>query len=98
MKQHYHVNSGMGGGYILDSYAVETKRDAIRAVAEEARRYRESEWDLPRKDRRVGHGSGVEGRFVFVRPGDVYDLGYYFEWTGPCSETDCQQPGEDWYC
>jgi hypothetical protein len=81
----------MGGGYLPnDVYTVPTKDEAIRAVAEDARRFEDDEFDTPANARRTKRGSAREGLIVFQRQGrGVMDLGYYFEWDGPCSELEC---------
>ncbi len=91
---HYHIGSNIPG-YLPDSdvYAVNTKRDATAAVADEVRRYRESEWDLPRSQRRTGHGSARNGYVKFKRTGDPYDLGIVFWWSA-CQD-DCDLDQED---
>jgi len=94
-RTHYHVGSNMTT-YSPEPdnvYTVTSKRDAQRALAEEARRYRESEYDLPRSERRTGHGSARDGYVHFIRPGDAYDLGLSFWWTA-CIETECESDGE----
>jgi hypothetical protein len=95
-QKHYHVGHNMPGYSADEVYAVTTKKEAISAVADEARRYRESELDIPRRDRRTGSGSAASGRIYFSRPGDSFDLGYIYWWSGPCWDTDCVQPGEEW--
>jgi hypothetical protein len=91
---HYHVGSNIPG-YVsegdLDTYS--TKRDASRAVAEKARNYRDEEYDLPRSQRRVAHGTSKQGYVKFERPNDPYDLGLLF-WWARCQEIDCL-PEED---
>ena len=90
MGTHYHVGSNVPG-YLPegDTYTVSSKKAAAAAVADEVRRYRESEWDLPRNERRTGHGNSNDGYVHFKRPGDVYDLGISFWWQ-QCQETDCE--------
>lgn len=89
-KLHYHVGSNTPG-YLPegDVYTVSTKRDAISALADHVKRYRESEYDLPRSQRRTGKGSAASGDVYFDRPGDAYDLGLHFWWTA-CTEDDCE--------
>jgi hypothetical protein len=91
MKAHYHVTINTPG-YVAedDPYIVTSKRAAAAAVADEARRYRESEWDLPRAERRTGRGSGKAGYIYFDRPGDPYDLGLAMSWTR-CEDPGCEQ-------
>lgn len=95
VKTHYHVGSNTPG-YLPegDVYTVTSKREAISAVAEEARRYRDEEYDLPRSQRRVGRGSARDGGVYFERPGDPYDLGIHF-WWAVCDVPDC--PEDDAY-
>jgi hypothetical protein len=93
-RKHYHVGHNVPGYSPDDVYTVETKADAQRAVAEDVRRYRESEWDLPRSQRRTTHGSARQGYVKFERPGDAYDLGYAYWWSGPCFDDDCADPDE----
>lgn len=92
---HYHVGANTPG-YLSDNetYTISTKRDAIAALADDVRRYRDQEYDLPRRNRRTGHGSAKSGYVHFERPGDVYDLGLSF-WWARCSEPDCNPDGEE---
>jgi hypothetical protein len=78
---HYHVGHNMPGYSSDDVYTVATKRDAQRAVADDVKRYRESEWDLPRRERRTASGSARDGYVKFERNGDPYDLGYIYWWS-----------------
>jgi hypothetical protein len=91
---HYHIGSNTPG-YLPegDVYIVSTKRDAIAAVADEARQYRAQEWDLPRDERRTASGSAKEGYIHFSRPNDAYDLGLSFWWNA-CQDDDCQEDTE----
>ena len=92
---HYHVGSNTPG-YLpeADVYTVSTKRDAMNALAYDVKRYIESEWDLPRGQRRTGKGSVKSGDVYFDRPGDAHDLGLHFWWT-QCAETDCELSDDD---
>jgi hypothetical protein len=90
-RQHYHVGLDTPGySPDLDNvYMASSKRTAIAMLAAEVRRYREDEWELPRNERRTGHGSARDGYVHFSRPGDAYDLGLSFWWQ-PCTDTDCE--------
>jgi hypothetical protein len=88
--RHYHVGSNTPG-YLPegDVYQVSTKREAMAALADEARSYRAEQWDLPRYDRRTASGSAKDGYIHFSRPGDAYDLGLSF-WWNECQD-DCTE-------
>ncbi len=90
---HYHVGSNVPG-YLPegDVYMVASKREARAAVASDVRRYRDEEADLPRAQRRTGHGSARDGYVKFERPGDAYDLGLIFWWQR-CQD-DCSEDSE----
>lgn len=93
MGTHYHVGSNVPG-YLPegDIYTVSSKKEAAAAVAIDVREYRDSQWDLPRQDRRVGHGSARDGYVHFERPGDSYDLGISFWWKA-CQD-DCSEESD----
>lgn len=89
---HYHVGHNIPGYSSDDTYRVETKADARKAVAEEVRRYRESEWDLPRSQRRTASGTARDGYVKFDRANDPYDQGYAYWWNA-CQE-DCEEEND----
>lgn len=96
-KRHYHVVSGLGGGYSPNtSTPCTTKRDAQEYARDLAREWVDSQaWaDLQPDERRKMHGSARKGLYVFVSDGP-YDLGEYIEimecdrpdcWCGSCGE------------
>lgn len=90
MTRHYHVGSNTPGySPECDVMTATTKREATSLLADEIARYRDSEADLPRADRRTGHGSAKSGYVHFSRPGDPYDLGLSFWWSA-CDQSDCE--------
>lgn len=90
---HYHVGQNIPGYMADDVYVVRTKKDAIQAVRETAKRYRESEWDLPRSERRASSGNAEHGAIYFWRIGDTYDLGWRIWWDA-CPLPDCNTEEE----
>ena len=92
MAKHYHVMSGMGGGYTpnrVDTFS--SRRAAERYAADTAREWEDQEYqhDDP-ADRRAKSGSARSGGYVFQRD-DPYDLGEYINIDGPCHETECEE-------
>lgn len=87
---HYHIAINVPG-YLPEGepYTVSSLRAARAPPADEARRYREGEWDLPRKDRRTASGSARDGYIHFERPNDSYDLGVAISWT-KCWADSCR--------
>lgn len=105
MGQHYHVRSGMGGGYLPDSsYRIDGLRAARAAMRDDVERVRfdDSEdgyvwersgpdaWVLRSKMVRV-RDSDLNPRFAHRQyvPLHSHNLGYYVK-VVPCQETDCQ--------
>ena len=94
MGKHYHVNVGMGGGYLPNATEYhETKASALRSaawhIADIASEEDEAEYVKPR--RKVGN-LRRDGMVVFSRGG--YDLGMYVE-VVPCEQDGCADDDTD---
>lgn len=75
MRPHYHVISGMFGGYLPDeSFYCATKRQAL-AVLRSERDYID---DVMRPNRTI-MGAASRGVYTWADRDDPYDLGYYVE-------------------
>ena len=92
MTRHYHVGNNIPGYLPDNTYRVETKRDAQKALAEEVRRYRDEQWQQPSIYRRTGEGSAYRGDVFFKNRHAWHDLGIHFWWS--VCQDDCPEEND----
>ena len=91
-RKHYHVLTGMRGGYMPDDNAYcATLAEARQCAKSAADSYRD-EWEDDKPIYRVS-GNMRDGYEVMPRDADEHTLGYYIQ-INECSEPDCSADEE----
>jgi hypothetical protein len=96
MSRHYHVLTGMGGGYMPDG----NDFCSTRASAEDTAKWHADEWreriatdDEKDPTERYRIDGNKRSGYVIGRPGNPHCLGHYIEIVA-CQEADCGE-GEE---